>query len=147
MKTIQVFDPPMCCSTGLCGTNIDTELIRVSAWLTQLRKRGVTVERQNLSQQPMAFAQHPTIKALMDQKGVEVFPVVLIDGAVHVQGRYPNAAEREARREVEGRERGDAVDARRHAVAGQGRHGRRVRRRQRRGRGQRRGLCSGRPIG
>jgi hypothetical protein len=96
MKTIQVFDPPMCCSTGLCGTNIDTELIRVSAWLTQLRKRGVTVERQNLSQQPMAFAQHPTIKALMDQKGVEVFPVVLMDGAVHVQGRYPNAAEREA---------------------------------------------------
>ena len=96
MKSIQVFDPPMCCSTGLCGTNIDTELIRVSAWLNQLRKRGVTVERQNLSQQPMAFAQHPTIKSLMDQQGIEVFPVVLIDGALHVQGRYPNPAEREA---------------------------------------------------
>jgi aryl carrier-like protein len=67
-KIIQVYDPPMCCSTGLCGTNIDTELIRVSAWLNQLRKRGVTVERQNLSQQPMAYDWISSLKTRFIQK-------------------------------------------------------------------------------
>ena len=59
MKTIQVYDPPMCCSTGLCGTEIDPALVRFAALLTQLSQKGIQVERYNLSQQPMALPSLP----------------------------------------------------------------------------------------
>lgn len=30
MKKIEIFDPAMCCPTGLCGTNINPELMRIA---------------------------------------------------------------------------------------------------------------------
>jgi len=42
---IQVFDPPLCCSTGVCGTDVDPELVRFAADLDWLAKQGVEVER------------------------------------------------------------------------------------------------------
>jgi hypothetical protein len=95
MKTIQVYDPPMCCSTGLCGNEIDPALVSFAALLTQLSQRGVKVERYNLGQQPMAFVQNPSVKALLDKEGAEVLPLIFVDGAVCVKGRYLTDAERE----------------------------------------------------
>ena len=94
MKTIQVYDPPMCCSTGLCGTEIDPALVSFAALLTQLSQQGVKVERFNLGQQPMAFVQNPAVKALLDQEGVAALPLILLDGEVHLKGRYLTDAER-----------------------------------------------------
>jgi hypothetical protein len=94
MKNIQVYDPPMCCSTGICGTDIDPDLVNFAAMLAQFRTGGVHVERFNLSQQPMAFAQNETVKALMISEGTDVLPVILWDGNVHLKGRYPTKDER-----------------------------------------------------
>ena len=94
MKTIHVYDPAMCCSTGLCGPAIDPALVSFAALLTQLSERGVKVERFNLGQQPMSFAQNPTVKSLLDQDGVAVLPLIFVDGKVHLKGHYPSEAER-----------------------------------------------------
>ena len=94
MKTIQVYDPPMCCSTGLCGNDIDPALVSFAALLTQLSQKGVKVERYNLGQQPMAFVQNPVVKALLDKEGVAALPLILIDGEVHHKGRYLTDEER-----------------------------------------------------
>jgi hypothetical protein len=94
MKTLQIYDPPMCCSTGICGTEIDPDLVALAALLSQLSNDGVAVERYNLGQQPMAFVQNPAVKALLDQEGVEVLPVLFRDGEVLLKGRYPTDAER-----------------------------------------------------
>jgi len=96
MKTIQVYDPPMCCSTGLCGNEIDPALVSFAALLTQLSQRGVKVERYNLGQQPMAFIQNPAVKALLDQEGVAVLPLLFVDAEARLKGRYPTDGEREA---------------------------------------------------
>jgi hypothetical protein len=88
MKTIQVYDPPMCCSTGLCGTEIDPALVSFAAMLTELGQKGVKVERYNMGQQPMAFVQNPTVKALLDKESTEALPLILLDGAVYLKGRY-----------------------------------------------------------
>ncbi len=96
MKTIQVYDPAMCCSTGLCGTDIDPALVSFAALLTQLSQKGVKVERFNLGQQPMAFAQNPSVKALLDKEGLAVLPLIFVDGEMHLKGRYLNDTEREA---------------------------------------------------
>ena len=95
MPRLEVFDTAMCCSTGLCGTEIDPALVSFAALLTQLSQKGVKVERYNLGQQPMAFVQNPTVKALLDKEGVTALPLILINGAVHLKGRYLTDAERE----------------------------------------------------
>ena len=94
MKTIQVYDPPMCCSTGICGTDIDPDLVSFAALLAQLGQQGVHIERHNLGQSPMAFVENPVVKALLEKDGVEALPLMFWDGEVRLQGRYPTQAER-----------------------------------------------------
>ena len=96
MKTIQVYDPPMCCSTGICGTDIDPDLVNFAAMLSQLGAHGIRIERYNLGQQPMAFVQNPAVKALLDKEGPEALPLIFWDGEVHLKGRYPTKDERPA---------------------------------------------------
>jgi Arsenical resistance operon protein ArsD len=93
MKTIKVYDPPMCCSTGVCGTDIDPDLVNFLAMLSQLGTQGIKVERYNLSQQPMAFVQNPSVKALLDKDGTKALPLIFLDGEVHLKGRYPTPEE------------------------------------------------------
>jgi hypothetical protein len=94
MKTLQVYDPPMCCSTGICGTEIDPDLVSFAALLSQLANAGVKVERYNLGQQPMAFAQNAAVKDALQKEGVEVLPLIYLEGAVYLKSRYPSAEER-----------------------------------------------------
>jgi hypothetical protein len=88
--TIRVFDPAMCCSTGVCGPSVDPDLARFAAdvdWLQ--KKQGVTVERFNLSSQPAAFAETPAVKDAL-ARGTEVLPLVLVDGRIAVEGSHPS---------------------------------------------------------
>ncbi|OYW70601.1 MAG: hypothetical protein B7Z37_30275 [Verrucomicrobia bacterium 12-59-8] len=94
MKSIQVYDPPMCCSTGICGTDIDPDLVNFAAMLAQFQTGGIKIERYNLGQQPAAFAQNDAVKALMIAEGTEVLPVIFWDGDLHLKGRYPTKDER-----------------------------------------------------
>jgi sulfur carrier protein ThiS len=104
MTTIQVYDPPMCCSTGICGTNIDPDLVNFAAILTQLRTQGVKVLRYNLGQQPMAFVENETVKTLLQTEGEAALPLVFLNGETVFKGRYPTKDERPAlyRRALEG---------------------------------------------
>ena len=94
MKTIQVYDPPMCCSTGICGTDVDPDLVSFAAMLAQLGQHGVHIERYNLAQTPMAFVKNPTVKALLEKDGAEGLPLIFWDGEVYLKGRYPTKTER-----------------------------------------------------
>lgn len=88
-KKVQVFDPPMCCSTGVCGPNVDPVLPRFAADLEWLKGRGVEVERYNLAQQPAAFAGNALVRSEITERGVETLPLVLVDGRVMGRGEYP----------------------------------------------------------
>lgn len=96
MKTIQAYDPPMCCSTGICGPSVDHNLVNFSAMLCQLATVGVSIERYNLAQQPVAFAINPVVKDLLQKEGTDVLPIIFWDGEVYLKGRYPTAEERPA---------------------------------------------------
>ncbi len=90
MKTIQIFDKPMCCSTGICGPQVDPVLPRFAADLDWLRAQGYSVDRFNLAQQPQAFVQNSEVQKLLAEQGVDVLPVVLVDGRVVSRKRYPS---------------------------------------------------------
>lgn len=86
---IQVFDPPMCCSTGICGPSVDPELVRFAADLDWLKRQGIEVERYNLSQQPAAFVGNELVKAMLAKDGNDCLPLTLVDNTVICKGKYP----------------------------------------------------------
>ncbi len=93
MKVVKVFDPPLCCSTGVCGPKVDPALVRFAADLHWLANQKVAVERYNLAQQPQAFAANEAVKAALGEHGNACLPLILVDGAVASQGRYPSRQE------------------------------------------------------
>ena len=90
MKKIEVYDPSMCCSTGVCGADVDPKLIQFASDLAWLRQQGISVERFNLAQQPAAFATNPVIGEALKTQGNDVLPIVLVDGAIATRSIYPN---------------------------------------------------------
>ena len=90
MTKLAVYDPPMCCSTGVCGPAVDPVLPRVAADLDWLKRQGVEVERYNLAQQPQAFASNPTVTAALREYGNDCLPLVLVDGVIVSRGTYPD---------------------------------------------------------
>ena len=93
MTTIQVFDPALCCSTGVCGVDVDQELVGFSADVDWAKQNGVQIERFNLAQQPMAFAENPLVKGYLERSGEDALPLILVDGEVALAGRYPHRSE------------------------------------------------------
>lgn len=93
MTVIQVFDPALCCSTGVCGVDVDQQLVEFSAAVDWAKQNGAQIERFNLAQQPMAFAENAVVKSFLEQSGAEALPVVLVDGALMLSGRYPSRDE------------------------------------------------------
>ncbi len=93
MKAIQVFDPALCCSSGVCGTDVDQALVNFSADVEWAKQGGAKIERFNLAQQPLAFAENTTVKGFLERSGQDALPLVLVDGEVALAGRYPSRAE------------------------------------------------------
>ncbi|MGL4434129.1 MAG: arsenite efflux transporter metallochaperone ArsD [Plesiomonas shigelloides] len=93
MRQIQVFDPALCCSSGVCGTDVDQALVTFSGDVEWLKQQGATLHRYNLAQQPMVFAQTPAVAQFLELSGVEGLPIVLVDGHIVLTGRYPNRTE------------------------------------------------------
>ena len=89
MKKIEVYDPAMCCSTGVCGTSVDSKLVQFAADLAWLKERGLQVDRFNLAQQPLAFAQNSTVSEALRTQGNECLPLVLVNGSIATRSIYP----------------------------------------------------------
>ena len=92
-QIIQVFDPAMCCSTGVCGPDVDPKLAAFAADLDWLKSEGVIVQRHNLAQNPGAFVENTLVNATLNDKGEGALPLVLVNGKVAVTGRYPDRQE------------------------------------------------------
>jgi hypothetical protein len=93
MTPIQIFDPALCCSSGVCGVDADQQLIAFAADVSWLQQQGGHLERFNLAQQPMAFAENAIVKGFLERSGEEGLPLILVNGEVALTGRYPNRSE------------------------------------------------------
>lgn len=93
MTSVHVFDPAMCCSSGVCGTSVDPQLARFAADLDWLKGQGVAVERFNLAQQPGPFAADAEVRGALETKGEAALPLVKINGEVKSVGTYPSREE------------------------------------------------------
>ncbi len=93
MSKIQVFDPAMCCSTGVCGVDVDQMQVTFAADVDWAKQQGAEIQRYNLAQQPMEFANNQVVRAFLDKSGQDALPLILKNGEVALSGRYPSREE------------------------------------------------------
>jgi len=92
-NTLKVYDPAMCCSTGVCGPNVDKALVEFAGAVKTAAAHGVSIERWNLAQQPQAFTEDPQVKDLLTKLGVKGLPFIFVNDELQWTGRYPTAEE------------------------------------------------------
>ena len=90
MSKIEVFEPALCCATGVCGEDVDQGLVNFSADIDFIRSHGGNIARYNLASEPQAFAGNEAAKAFLHVSGSAGLPLVLVDGVTAMTGRYPD---------------------------------------------------------
>jgi len=89
---IEIYDPAMCCSTGVCGPSVDPELVRIQETLRQIQKQApdVQVVRSGLTSDPQAFVANAAVAELLKTEGPECLPLVFVDDEMVSKGSYPS---------------------------------------------------------
>lgn len=90
MSKIEIFDPALCCPTGVCGPSVDPELTRVATAIFLLEKKGYDIKRYNLASEPAKFAENEKVNKLLHEKGPDSLPITMLDGDVVIVGGYPS---------------------------------------------------------
>lgn len=93
MNKLSIYEPAMCCPTGLCGVGVNPELMRISTVLNTLKNSGVVVERYNLNSAPMEFVTNQAVNAYLNAHGPEGLPLVLLNNQIVIERRYPTNEE------------------------------------------------------
>lgn len=93
MVNLEIFDPTLCCSTGVCGPSIDPELLRISTAINVLNKKGLLVKRYNLAQEPKEYVINKYVNNLLVTVGVNALPITVLNGEVVKSGNYPTNKE------------------------------------------------------
>lgn len=90
MSKVEIYEPAMCCSTGVCGPGVDQELLRVATFLNELEGEGRKIIRYNLSSDPMAFVTNQEVNDIIANEGTDALPITVVDGEVRQKGAYPS---------------------------------------------------------
>ena len=91
--TVEFFDPPMCCPTGLCGPTLDQTLLDINEMILALQAEGLTVARYQMTGQPQAFLSNPDVMRLVREQQMAALPITAVRGQVVKVGTYPTLTE------------------------------------------------------
>lgn len=92
-KIVEIFDPPMCCPTGLCGPVLDQTLLDVNEMIFALQEKGVVVKRYQMASDPNAFLNNEGVMRLVRERQISALPIIVVNGKVIMSGSYPSLAE------------------------------------------------------
>ena len=90
---VEIFDPPMCCSTGVCGPTIDPELLDVNEMILTLQGEGIPIARYQMASHAQAFVSHREVFRLVREQQLSALPITVVNGRVIKVGAYPTLAE------------------------------------------------------
>jgi len=90
---VEIFDPPMCCPSGLCGPTLDQTLLDVSETIMALQRENLRVERYQMTSHPNAFLGNAEVMKLVREKQMEALPIIVVRGKVIKTGAYPTLDE------------------------------------------------------
>ena len=90
---VEIFDPPMCCPTGLCGPSLDQTLLDVSEMLLALKAANIAVERYQMASHSNIFIHNNEVMRLVRERQMEALPITLVHGEIIKVGAYPSLVE------------------------------------------------------
>ncbi|WP_156290074.1 arsenite efflux transporter metallochaperone ArsD [Oceanobacillus salinisoli] len=90
MKKVEIFDPAMCCATGVCGPSVDPDLTRLASTVYSLEQKNVDITRYNLANDPAAFSDNEKVNKVLHEKGPDALPITLLGDEVVKVGSYPS---------------------------------------------------------
>ncbi len=96
---VEIFDPPMCCPTGLCGPAVDPVLLDVYGAVVKLKTEydgHAVLERYVLGQQAAKFMQQAEVVGRLRAEGVGVLPITVVNGRIVKERTYPSYGELKA---------------------------------------------------
>jgi len=88
MSKIQIFEPAMCCQSGVCGPNVNPQLLRITTVVNNLKNEGILVDRFNLSSNPQVFASNTKIREALQKEGMKVLPITTLNDVIIKKGEY-----------------------------------------------------------
>ena len=95
MAKIRIYEPAMCCSTGVCGPSVDEELLRISTVVDKIKSKNFDIKRFNLANDSDEFVKNESVNKLLNEKEEEALPIVILDDKIVLSGRYPTNKELE----------------------------------------------------
>ncbi len=90
---IEIFDPPLCCPTGLCGPVLDATLVDLSEAIFAIESDGRTVARHQMAAEPQAFMRNAEVYRLIRERQLEVLPITVVRGRIVKTDTYPSVDE------------------------------------------------------
>lgn len=90
---VELFDPPLCCPTGICGPTIDQTLLDVNEMTMTLQSQGISVARYQMTSSPQAFMANPAVMKLVREQQMAALPITVVRGKVVKVSAYPTLAE------------------------------------------------------
>lgn len=94
MKKLALYEPALCCSSGVCGPSVDDNLLRITGLMKEIKDReGVMMIRYNLSSTPDAFVRNEEVTKVLHEEGAKALPITLLDGEIVKIGAYPTNEE------------------------------------------------------
>ena len=88
MSKIQIFEPAMCCQSGVCGPNVNPQLLRITTVVNNLKNEGIIVDRFNLSSNPQNFVSNSTIREVLQKEGVKALPITMLNDEIIKKSEY-----------------------------------------------------------
>ena len=90
MLKLEVFDPPMCCGTGICGGSEDPVLVTFASDLEWLKAQGVSVSRYGLALEPVRFTDNDEVQSTICKCGNKCLPIIVLNDKIVSTERYPS---------------------------------------------------------
>ena len=97
MKTLKIYDPAMCCPTGVCGTDVDTKLVQLASFLSSLDKKSFEVFRFGLTTEPAQYVSNKEVSRILNEVGVDELPLFFLDDELIFSKDYPNVPQLSAK--------------------------------------------------
>ena len=89
MPEVHVYEPALCCNTGVCGPELDQRLVAFTADLAHVNAAGGQVQRHNLANDAQAFVANDAVRAFLHLAGSEGLPLTVVGGVTVLTGAYP----------------------------------------------------------
>lgn len=93
MKILKIYDPAMCCPTGVCGTAVDTKLLQFANFLSTLDKNIFEVKRYGLTTNPREYVSNNQVSKILNEEGVDSLPLIFLDDELIFKKEYPTIFE------------------------------------------------------